>query len=43
MVNNLEIKKLRLENGETLAYREAGNGNNILILVHGNMCSGVYL
>lgn len=43
MVNNLEIKKLRLKNGETLAYRESGNGNNILILVHGNMCSGVHL
>lgn len=43
MINNLEIKKLRLENGETLAYREAGNGDNILILVHGNMCSGLHL
>lgn len=42
MANNLEMKKLKLENGETLAYREAGNGNNILLLVHGNMCSGVH-
>lgn len=42
MANNLEVKKLKLKNGEALAYREAGNGDNILLLVHGNMCSGVH-
>jgi pimeloyl-ACP methyl ester carboxylesterase len=42
MANHLGIKKLDLENGETLAYREVGNGNHILLLVHGNMCSGIH-
>lgn len=38
MSNNLEVKKLKLENGETLAYMEAGNGNNILLLVRSKAC-----
>ncbi len=42
MADHLTVKQLKLENGETLAYQEAGNGNNILLLVHGNMSSGVH-
>lgn len=38
----LSVKKVKLENGEILAYREAGSGSNVLILVHGNMCSGIH-
>ncbi|WP_096186387.1 intracellular short-chain-length polyhydroxyalkanoate depolymerase [Evansella halocellulosilytica] len=34
-----EIKKLELSNGETLAYRESGQGNDAIILIHGNMAS----
>ena len=38
----MKVKKVKLENGETLAYRESGNGNKNLLLIHGNMCSGVH-
>lgn len=33
------IKKIQLSNGETIAYREKMGGEEILILVHGNMTS----
>lgn len=37
------IKKLvTLSNGETLAYLEKGTGDNVLILIHGNLSSSVY-
>lgn len=38
----LSVKKVKLDNGEVLAYRETGRGNDILVLVHGNMCSGIH-
>ena len=36
-----ELKKVTLKNGETLAYRETGAGENVL-LIHGNMSSSVH-
>ncbi len=33
------MNKIKLKNGEEIAYRENGTGNNILICLHGNMCS----
>lgn len=37
-----EVKTLKLSNGETIAYREAGSGDKVLVLVHGNMSSSVH-
>ncbi|MFJ8262802.1 alpha/beta fold hydrolase [Rummeliibacillus sp. NPDC094406] len=40
MTNHQEVlKKVQLTNGETIAYRERAGGEEILILVHGNMTS----
>ncbi len=36
-----KIKKVTLNNGETIAYREAGSGEETLMLIHGNMSSSV--
>ncbi len=42
MIKSYEIKHIELSNGETLAYREAGHGSNVLLLIHGNMSSGLH-
>lgn len=39
MVNFLKLKKVTLLNGETIAYRESGEGEKTLLLIHGNMTS----
>lgn len=39
MSQTIVINKVTLSNGETIGYREIGNGNKILVLVHGNMTS----
>ncbi|WP_408955092.1 alpha/beta fold hydrolase [Natroniella sp. ANB-PHB2] len=36
---NIELKSVKLSNGETMAYREREGGSQLLILVHGNMSS----
>lgn len=36
------IKHLGLDNGETLAYREAGKDGKVIVLIHGNMSSSVH-
>ncbi|MGE7919777.1 alpha/beta fold hydrolase [Viridibacillus sp. NPDC093762] len=33
------LKKVRLSNGETIAYRERAGGDELIILIHGNMTS----
>ena len=33
------LDKIKLDNGETMGYRKVGEGNKLLILVHGNMTS----
>lgn len=38
----MQLKKVRLPNGETYAYREAGQGNKVLVLIHGNMSSSLW-
>lgn len=37
-----ELKKMRLDSGEVLAYREAGDGNKLLLFIHGNMSAGIH-
>lgn len=37
-----EVKKVKLNNGETMAYRESGSGDNIYIFIHGNTSSSYY-
>lgn len=41
-MKDYEVHSLRLANGETLSYREAGSGEKTLLLVHGNMSSSVH-
>lgn len=36
------FKKIELPNGETLAYRKHGNGEKVLLLIHGNMSSSMH-
>lgn len=43
MINDILLKSLQLPNGETMAYREAGEGDKILLLVHGNYSSSLHL
>jgi pimeloyl-ACP methyl ester carboxylesterase len=38
----IQIKKVQLANGETLAYRETGEGEKVILLIHGNMVSSKY-
>lgn len=35
----MEIKKVEIGNGETIAYRERSGGEQVVILIHGNMTS----
>lgn len=39
MARAIELKSVTLSNGETLGYREAGSGDKLLLLIHGNMTS----
>ncbi len=39
---NVEKKFVSLSNGERLAYLEKGSGEEVILLVHGNMSSGVH-
>lgn len=41
-MKNYPVKTLVLSNQETIAYRECGQGEKTLILVHGNMSSSVH-
>ncbi|RDW20205.1 alpha/beta hydrolase [Oceanobacillus arenosus] len=38
----VELKRILLNNGEELAYREREGGEDIVVLVHGNMTSSVH-
>ena len=42
MIQEYEIKYVNLNNGERLAYREFGKGEKVLLLIHGNMSSGMH-
>ncbi len=33
------MNKIKIKNGETIAYRELGDGEKVLLCIHGNMCS----
>lgn len=39
MSKNVLVGSVKIDNGETLGYRECGEGDKILLLVHGNMTS----
>lgn len=39
MRKDLALKSVQIKNGETLGYIEAGVGDKVLVLVHGNMSS----
>lgn len=39
MDSNCVLKTVKIPNGETVGYREAGKGDKTLVLVHGNMSS----
>lgn len=39
MSKNLTLKSIKINNGETIGYRESGYGDKIIVLVHGNMTS----
>lgn len=41
-MKNYPVHQLKLANGETIAWREAGQEGKTLILVHGNMSSSVH-
>ncbi len=36
-MSNILLSTVELSNGETLGYRKSGDGNKILVLIHGNM------
>lgn len=36
------MKNITLTNGETIAYREYGTGSKLILMIHGNICSGKY-
>ena len=36
---DIKLKSVEIPNGETLGYRERGGGEEVLVLVHGNMTS----
>jgi pimeloyl-ACP methyl ester carboxylesterase len=39
VVTNVTLNKVELPNGETLGYRERAGGDEVVLLVHGNMTS----
>lgn len=39
MANEIEFDKVKLDNGEELAYRKTGNGEKNILLIHGNTSS----
>lgn len=34
-----ELKKVKIASGETIAYRNCGSGDKVILLIHGNQCS----
>lgn len=43
MADIYKLKTVNLGNGETMGYREAGSGDKVFILVHGNMSSSKHM
>lgn len=41
-MSTIEVKKVLLENGEEIAYQERVGGEDVVLLVHGNMTSSVH-
>lgn len=34
-----DLKKVKIPSGETIAYRNCGSGDKVILLIHGNQCS----
>lgn len=43
MGKEILLKSVKLPNGENMAYREMGDGDKVLILIHGNYSSSLHL
>lgn len=43
MAREFLLKSVKLPNGETIAYREAGEGSHVLVLIHGNYSSSIHM
>ncbi len=41
-MKDFSVKYMDLSTGERLAYREAGQGDKVIVLIHGNMSSSVH-
>lgn len=41
-MSKMEFKKIKLENGETMAYRHVGSGENKVVLIHGFQSSSQF-
>lgn len=41
-MKNYQVKKIKLSNNETLAYREGGKGEDTVLFIHGNMSSSIH-
>ena len=41
-MSTIDMKKVKLSNGEEIAYQERAGGEDVVILVHGNMTSSVH-
>ena len=42
MIRDYPVQSVLLPNGETIAYRETGQGERTLVLLHGNMSSSLF-
>lgn len=42
MIKEYPLQTVELPNGETIAYRQAGSGEQTLLLIHGNMSSSLH-
>ena len=43
MSREMLLKSIKLPNGEAMAYRQMGEGDKVLVLVHGNYSSSVHV
>ena len=41
-MKDYKLNKVKLDNGETMAYRKTGSSDKVLILIHGNQSSSVF-
>lgn len=39
---SIQVKQISLQNHETYTYREVGEGNNVIVLIHGNLATSLF-